>query len=92
MICTFFSAQGTSTNGSKIHYGAEKAKSRPSFGAGKLWFMWPETEVFYKKGALKYFANIKAKGGFKNFAKFTGKHLCQSLFFNKVAGLSLQLY
>ena len=22
----------------------------------------------------------------KNFAKFTGKHLCQSLFFNKVAG------
>ena len=32
-------------------------------------------EVFCKKGA------------FKNFAKFTGKHLCQSLFFNKVAGL-----
>ena len=27
-----------------------------------------------------------------NFAKFTGKHLCQSLFLNKVAGLSLQLY
>ena len=24
--------------------------------------------------------------GFRNFAKFTGKHLCQSLFFNKVAG------
>ena len=23
---------------------------------------------------------------FKNFAKFTVKHLCQSLFFNKVAG------
>ena len=32
-------------------------------------------EVFYKKGVLK------------NFAKFTGKHLCQSLSFNKVAGL-----
>ena len=29
---------------------------------------------FYKKGVLK------------NFAKLTGKHLCQSLFFNKVAG------
>ena len=27
------------------------------------------------------------KGVPKNFAKFTGKHLCQSLFFNKVAGL-----
>ena len=32
-------------------------------------------EVFYKKGALK------------NFAKLTGKHPCQRLFFNKVAGL-----
>ena len=34
-------------------------------------------EVFRKKGALG------------NFAKFTGKHLCHSLFFNKVAGLQL---
>ena len=28
----------------------------------------------------------------KNFAKFTGKLQCQSLFFDKVASLSLQLY
>ena len=27
------------------------------------------------------------KGVLRNFAKFTGKHLCQSLYFNKVAGL-----
>ena len=27
------------------------------------------------------------KGVLENFTKFTGKHLCQSLFFNKVAGL-----
>ena len=27
------------------------------------------------------------KGVLENFAKYTGKHLCQSLFFNKVAGL-----
>ena len=27
------------------------------------------------------------KGVLKNFAKFTGKHLCQSLFLNKVAEL-----
>ena len=27
------------------------------------------------------------KGVLRNFAKFTGNHLCQSLFFNKVAGL-----
>ena len=33
-------------------------------------------EVFCKKGVLR------------NFTKFTGKHLCQSLFFNKVAGLA----
>ena len=32
-------------------------------------------EAFFKKGVLR------------NFTKFTGKHLCQSLFFNKVAGL-----
>ena len=30
------------------------------------------------------------KGILKNFAKFIGKHLCQSLFFNKVAGLRPQ--
>ena len=28
----------------------------------------------------------------RNFEKFTGKHLCQSLFINKVAGRGLQLY
>ena len=33
-------------------------------------------EVFCKKRCLK------------NFAKLTGKHLCQSLFFNKVAGVT----
>ena len=27
------------------------------------------------------------KGVLENFAKLTGKHRCQSLFFNKVAGL-----
>ena len=27
------------------------------------------------------------KGVLRNFAKFTGKHLCQSLIFNKVAGM-----
>ena len=27
------------------------------------------------------------EGIFRNFAKFTGEHLWQSLFFNKVAGL-----
>ena len=31
------------------------------------------------------------KGVLRNFVKFTGKHLCQSLFFNKVAGLPATL-
>ena len=31
------------------------------------------------------------KGILRNFSKFTGNHLCQA-FFNKVVGLSLQLY
>ena len=30
---------------------------------------------------------VRKKGVLRNFAKFTGKHLCQSLFFNKVVGL-----
>ena len=29
------------------------------------------------------------KGVLKTFPKFTGKHLCQSFFFNKVAGLEI---
>ena len=36
--------------------------------------------MFYEKGVLR------------NFTKFTGKHLCQSLFFNKVAGLRLATF
>ena len=32
------------------------------------------------------------KGNLRNFAKFTGKYLCQSFFFDNTAGLSLQLY
>ena len=35
---------------------------------------------------------ICKRGVFWNFAKFTGKHLWQNLFFIKAAGLSLQLY
>ena len=32
------------------------------------------------------------KGVLRNFIKFTGKHLCQSLFFNKVVASGLQHY
>ena len=46
--------------------------------AATRWKQLPE--VFHKKGA------------FKIFAKFRGKHLCQSLFFDKVVGLRPQAY
>ena len=42
---------------------------------------------------FEYFGNMYpchrrlGKGVLRNFAKFTGKHLCQSLFFNEVAAL-----
>ena len=39
-------------------------------------------DMFCKKGV----------GVLRNFTKFTGKHLCQSLFFNKVAGLLYFLF
>ena len=35
---------------------------------------------------------LKEKVFLKNFAKFTGKHLSQSFFLNKVGGLALQLH
>ena len=36
-------------------------------------------DLFYEKGVLR------------NFAQFTGKDLCQSIFLNKMAGLRLQI-
>ena len=43
-------------------------------------FITVTTQKQSSRGVLK-------KDVLRNFAKFTGKHLCQSLFFNKVAGL-----
>ena len=59
-------------------------------------------ELLYKRGDLSNFSKFSDKhkkqssGGvlskdvLKKFAKFTGKHLCQSLFFNKVADWKLK--
>ena len=40
------------------------------------------------KEAVTHRCSVK-KSVLRNFAKFTGKHLRQSLFFNKVAGVFL---
>ena len=54
------------------------------------WMVWLRFDLF-----KSYFANCRIrhpevlckKGVLSNFAKFTGKHMSPSLFFNKVAGL-----
>ena len=43
-----------------------------------------EETVFLQKQPPEVFCK---KDVFRNFTKFTGKHLCQSHFFNKVAGI-----
>ena len=50
---------------------------------------------FYRKSSSKFISRSSRpevfckKSILRNFAKFTGKQLCQSLFFNNVAGLRL---
>ena len=80
------------------HFEFEKEMKMLKFGANwneintKIWLhagnleqnIWNKQKqppkVFYEKGVLRH------------FAKLTGKHLCQSLFFNKVASWGLQFY
>ena len=59
----------------------------------------PKNGLMNFAGLLQYFAKYRSsrpelfckKGVPRKFAKFTGNHLCQSLFFNKVVGWGLQL-
>ena len=49
----------------------------------------------FSRGIFRTFSNVRSsglevswrKGVLRNFANFTGKHLCQNLFFCKVPGL-----
>ena len=54
--------------------------------ASKLFKLSPQKslEIIYAEEAVT--------GGVRNFTKYTGKYLCQSLFFNKVASWGLQRY
>ena len=52
-----------------------RRRSGFSFRSHIDWDVADHDQVFRKKGVLE------------SFAKFTGKHLCQSIFFNKAAGL-----
>ena len=51
--------------------------------------VWVITEEAYRSSRPEVFCK---KGVLRNFTKFGGKHFSQRLFFNKVAGLGLQLY
>ena len=56
---------------------------------------WPRTYFTFRRGEFRTLLNVRSsrlevfcrKDVLRNFAKFTGKHLRQSLSFNKVAGL-----
>ena len=58
----------------------------------KMLILYPKTsKEFYhrkkfRKSIMDWRCSVK-KTALKNFAKFTGKHLCWSIFFNKNAGL-----
>ena len=43
-------------------------------------YLFPKAEAVAQRSSVK-------KNVLRNFAKFTGKHLCQGLLFNKVVGL-----
>ena len=53
-----------------------------SFKEAYLLFPVPNTLV---KGRSSHWRCFVRKGVLRNFARFTGKHLCQSLYFNKFA-------
>ena len=64
---------------------------QPSLLPGWRWILSTESNTFviWYRSSHQRCSLRKGKGVLRNFAKFTGKHLCQSLFFNEVAGLSL---
>ena len=59
----------------------------------KYFTVYPRLYVYRKSSYRSIRSQMLFKiGVLKNFANFTGKHLCQSLFFDKGAGLRLQLW
>ena len=54
-------------------------------GMGALFFFILKNRSSHRRCSVR-------KSVLRNFAKFTGKHLCQGLFFNKVAGLPKKVF
>ena len=63
------------------------------FLPNSFWKSWGVRKLDYLSFIQKQTRRCSIKtGAVKSFTKFTGKHLCQSIFFNKVAGLRLLLF
>ena len=73
------------------HSYLSMAKATPDFNKS---FQQPP-EVFFKKSHLFSYTDVEVfskQSVLKDFTKFTRKHLCKSLFSNKVVDEGLQLY
>ena len=82
------------------NYGPDKTPYLETFHAvrifslgGSEWgkFSWKQANIlvfneYFESGRSSRPEVFCKKGVLRNFVKLTGKHLCQSLFFNKVAG------
>ena len=60
-------------------------KSSSTLQSQFLRFQWMPLSNLFRSSHRRCFVKRVV---YRNFAKFTGKHLCQRFFFNKVAGLS----
>ena len=85
-----FSRQNLAPN--PVNYNMAMSQTRVSiewlFNEIKTFFKFVSLKSQVRIGRSSYRRCSVRKGVLRNIAKFTGNHLCQSLFFNKVAGLS----
>ena len=72
----------------KIHYFCLKFELNIHHESVLLWFPKVCNSILRKQLVPKQPPEVFCKKSIlRNFAKFTGKHLCESLYFNKFAGL-----
>ena len=67
---------------------SRRCLQRNTFTYSKRLRRWKIVRLYYGINIREAAPEVFCKTGvIRNFAQFTGKHLCQSLFFNKVGGL-----
>ena len=81
-VCPLLDTRRWRVNKPNTYFGGVLQSSKSPEG----YFWNPQQNMFsYRSSRPDVFCK---RGVLRNFTKFTGKHLCQSLFFNKIAGLS----